>query len=116
MQTTLILQFDDTTKFQQILALAKQLKVPFQLGESSSAADDAVWDADIHPIIQSRLLKKYVETGEWDAMNDDERQDAALLERMLFDKEQPNREVYSEIETKEFLANLKKELYAVSGH
>ena len=116
MQTTLILQFDDTTKFQQILTLVKQLKVPFQFGETASNTEGSVWDEEIHPIVQERLIKKYVETGEWATMNDDERQDASLLEKMLFDREQPDYEVYSEADTKSFLANLKKELHEVSRH
>lgn len=120
MQTTLILQYDDTAKIQQILNLAKQLKMQFQLVDTlpirPSETDNGVWDADIYPIIQQRLIQKYVVTGEWEAMDDDERQDASLLEKMLYDKEQPNYEVYSEADTKTFLTHLKKELYAVSGH
>ena len=116
MQTTLILQFDDTTKFQQILTLVKQLKVPFQFGETAPNTEGSVWDEEIHPIIQERLIKKYVETGQWATMNDDERQDASLLEKMLHDREQPDYEVYSETDTKYFLANLKRELHEVSRH
>jgi hypothetical protein len=120
MQTTLIFQYDDAAKIQQILNLANQLKMQFQLVDTLpirlSETDNGVWDADIYPIIQQRLIQKYVITGEWEAMDDDERQDASLLEKMLYDKEQPDYEVHSEADTKSFLTNLKKDLYALSGH
>ena len=50
MTTTLVLQIDDSTKFRQILNLAKQLHVPFRYDtpqdEVSSETNTVVWDWD----------------------------------------------------------------------
>jgi hypothetical protein len=49
MTTRLILQFDDELKFQQILNLAKRLKVPFRfdaLPSSPILPDNIVWHWD----------------------------------------------------------------------
>ncbi len=49
MTTRLILQFDDDLKFQQILNLAKRLKVPFRfdaLPVSPNQTDNTVWHWD----------------------------------------------------------------------
>jgi hypothetical protein len=74
--------------------------------------EETIWESDIHPIIQKRLIDKYVATGEWAKMNDEERQDASLLERMLYDAEQPSEGQLPESETTQFLSDLKKGLYA----
>ena len=49
-------------------------------------------------------------------MDDEERQDASQLEKMLWQKEQTDYQVYSETETKDYLTQLKKDLYEISGH
>lgn len=49
MVKTLILQIDDATKFQQILNLAKRLKVPFRFDTSTNVlpeTDNIVWHWD----------------------------------------------------------------------
>ena len=49
MTRTLILQIDDTSKFDQILNLAKRLKVPFRFDTSppvSAETDNVVWHWD----------------------------------------------------------------------
>jgi hypothetical protein len=49
MVTTLILQIEDATKFQQILNLAKRLKIPFRFDKAPSVAnetDNVVWHWD----------------------------------------------------------------------
>ena len=38
-------------------------------------------------VVRERLRLKYVTTGEWAVMDDEDRQDASLLEGMLYDKE-----------------------------
>jgi hypothetical protein len=63
--------------------------------------------------IRERLRLKYVTNGEWEKMDDEERQDASLLEGMLYDKEQPDYETNSETDTKDFYKTLKKELHAL---
>ena len=49
MATILILQIDDATKFQQIVNLAKRLKIPFRFDTVSSSlpeTDTIVWHWD----------------------------------------------------------------------
>ena len=75
-----------------------------------------MWEEATHKIIQNRLINKYVSTGEWAKMTDDERQDASLLEKMLYDEEQPDYKVYSVEESDKILADLKNELYADSTY
>lgn len=108
---TLILRFDDSTKFDKVLQLVKQLKVSFETTEPTT-----LWEEATHKIIQNRLINKYVSTGEWAKMTDDERQDASLLEKMLYDEEQPDYKVYSVEESDKILADLKNELYADSTY
>ncbi len=113
--TTITIQFDDTTKLEKILNFIKQLKVPFHILDPQTEPE-LLWESHIHHIIQERLLEKYVKTGEWEKMDDEARQDATQVEKMLWQREQPDYHVYSEIESKEYLNQLKKELYEVSGH
>jgi hypothetical protein len=104
---TLILRFDDSTKFEKVLQLVKQLKVVFETNEPTT-----LWEVGSHKAIQNRLIEKYVATGEWAKMSDDERQDASLLEKMLYDEEQSDYKVYSVEESDKLLADLKNELYS----
>ncbi len=108
---TLVLKFDDSTKFEKVMQLVKQLKVSFETNEPTT-----LWEEGTHKIIQNRLIEKYVSTGEWSKMTDDERQDASLLEKMLFDEEQPDYKVYTIEESNKLLADLKNELYADSAY
>ena len=65
--------------------------------------------------IRLQLTEKYVTSGQWATMSDDERQDAALLERLLLQQETPQK-VYSVSESAQILADLKSELYADTTH
>jgi hypothetical protein len=107
--TSITIHFKDSTKLQKVINFIKRLQLPFQIVESE---EETIWESDIHPIIQKRLIDKYGATGEWAKMNDDERQDASLLERMLYDAEQPSEGHLPESETVQFLSDLKKGLYA----
>jgi hypothetical protein len=94
----------------KILTYLRRQNVPFSFHEE--AQDD---EADIlkTTAIRERLRLKYVVSGEWATMNEDDRQDAALLEAILYNKEQPDYTVYSEADTKSFFNDLKKQLNAV---
>jgi hypothetical protein len=87
-----------------VLSFLRQKKVPFTLNDEDTLRTEA---------IRERLRLKYVVNGEWASMDDDDRQDASLLEGILYDKEQPDYEVYSEAETKDFYTNLKQQLHAL---
>ena len=108
---TTVLQFDIQTteqqhKLQQVIEFVSNLKLPFRKVEPTESDDlETV-------TIRERLTEKYVKTGEWETMNDDDRQDAVLLEQMLWSQEQPDYEVYSVEESARILAELKAECYA----
>jgi hypothetical protein len=94
----------------RVLTLLRREKVSFTF---ESATQENEQDALRTAAIRERLRVKYVLNGEWASMDDEDRQDAALLEGMLYDKEQPDYEVYSEADTKNYLNNLKKQLHAL---
>ena len=103
--TTVTIQFDDTTKLKKILDFFKRLNVPFQILDPNSEPE-TLWEPHIHAIIQERLIEKYVKTGEWEEMSDEDRQDASQLEKMLWQKEEADYQVYSETETKDYISQL----------
>ena len=111
--TTITIQLDDTTKIQKVLNFFKRSKVSFQISEPTLESE-LLWDSQIHSVIQQRLFEKYITTDKWENMNDEERQDASQVEKMLWQREQSDYHVYSEAETKDYLTQLKKELYEVS--
>ncbi len=80
---TITIQFDDKTKLDKILNFIKRLKVPFHVLDPQNDLETQ-WDDNANAIIQSRLTEKYIKTGEWNKMDDEARQDASLLERMLY--------------------------------
>ncbi len=95
---------------ERILNYIKSEKVPYVVNEPNGNADD---DDELRTsAIRERLRQKYVTTGEWATMDDEDRIDASLLEGMLYDRENGNIETHSEADTAAFYKNLKKELYA----
>ena len=66
--------------------------------------------------VRQRLREKYVVNGTWSAMNDEEREDAAHAETMIFAKEQPDYHVYSVDETKAQRAALRQKLTQYADH
>jgi hypothetical protein len=98
--------FQDIIKFQD----TDNDLIPIQQAELEAAIKQ---ESNRTAAIRERLRLKYVTTGEWAKMDDEERQDASLLEGMLYDKDQPDYEAYSETDTKNFYKTLKKELHAL---
>jgi hypothetical protein len=94
----------EASTVETVRAFLHRKKIPFTLNDEDTIRIDA---------IRERLRLKYVINGEWAKMDDEERQDASLLEGMLYDKEQQNYETNSETDTKEFYKTLKKELHAL---
>ena len=105
--TTIIAQFDDATKLEKVIALFKILKVPFQFDNSAIEVNKEE-DAAMNAFIQDRLIKKYVVTGQWDKMDDEERQDASLLEKMLLTETEADFESVTAEEADLFLSKLKQ--------
>ena len=109
--TTLIAQFDDVTKLEKVIALFNRLKIPFQFDNSMNEVfvePNKFGDSETHAMIQDRLLKKYVETGKWDKMDDEERQDASLLEKMLLTETDADFETVTSSESELFLTKLRQ--------
>jgi hypothetical protein len=86
-----------------LMAFFKRLKIAIN---SEKKTDD---DHEIE-VVRKRLHDKYVVTGQWAKMNDEEREDAAHVESMIYAKEQPDYLAYSVSETKEYLMNLRSKL------
>ena len=102
---TLILPYSETdTEILSFIDRLRSDKKVFRIADDDTLRNEA---------IRERLKLKYVVTGEWATMDDEDRQDASLLEGMLYDKEVGNTETYSEADSKDFYSQLKKELYAV---
>ena len=103
---TITIQFDDTTKLNKILNFIKRLKVPFHILDPQGDPE-TLWDAHTNTIIQARLIEKYIKTGEWDKMDDEERQDASLLERMFYLEETGQADPLSLEENRAFANEMK---------
>ena len=109
--TTLIAQFDDTAKLEKVIALFKKLKVPFQFDDGLNGIGiepENDEDSAINALIQDRLIEKYVATGQWEKMDDEERQDASLLEKMLLTESESEFETVSADESDLFLTKLRQ--------
>lgn len=94
----------------RILDYIKREKVPYVVVPND---DDDEADAVRTSAIRERLREKYVTTGAWPTMDDEDRQDASLFEMMMYDQEQGNIEYYSEEDTRAFYKNRKKQIHAV---
>ncbi len=109
--TTLIAQFDDAKKLEKVIALFKSLKVPFQFDDGLKGIEiepENDEDSEINALIQARLIEKYVVTGQWDKMDDEARQDASLLEKMLLTETESDLETVSADESDLFLTKLRQ--------
>lgn len=92
------------SKIQQALNYLKSLGLAFRIKEETAKEDD-----DEETVaVRERLRLKYVVNGEWQNMDEEDREDAAMLEKMLWKREQPDYEVLSEEESMNVLAKLKK--------
>jgi hypothetical protein len=92
-----------------LMAFFKRLKIAIK---SEKKTDD---DHEIE-MVRKRLHDKYVVTGQWVKMDDEEREDAAHAESMIYAKEQPDYEVFSIEETDAYLTDLKNELTSNAIH
>ena len=92
------------TTLERILNYMKKEKVSYVVVPDGDDDDDDVLRTSA---IRERLRHKYVTTGAWATMDDEDRQDASLLEGMLYDRENEHSEVYSEADTAAFYKNLK---------
>ncbi len=98
MTKSLVIEFNEQDE-NRLLSFFKELKVKIK------SLDETVLE---RTWIQNELSEKYVKTGKWAAMDDDNRQDAVLAEMMLYERQNPDYGVLNEEETKDFLAKIKK--------
>ena len=98
MTKSLIIEFNEQDE-NRLLTFFKELKVKIKTLDETSV--ERSW-------VQSELTKKYVQTGEWVSMNDENRQDAVLAEMMLFERQSSDYGILNEIETKDFLAKINR--------
>jgi hypothetical protein len=70
----------EPSKIERVLQFLYREHIPFSFEPSPTLSPEDL-------AIRERLHNKYVPSGEWDAMTLDEKEDAALLESMLFFEE-----------------------------
>jgi hypothetical protein len=88
-----------------LLKYMQREKVPYAV----QTDDDEVRTA----AIKERLRQKFVVTGEWTTMDDEDRLDAALFEGMMYDNEQAPVEYHSAQDSRAFYKNQKKQNHAI---
>ena len=98
MTKSLIIEFNEQDE-NRLLTFFKELKVKIKTLDETSV--ERSW-------VQNELSKKYVQTGEWASMDDENRQDAVLAEMMLFERQSSDYGVLSERETKDFLTKINR--------
>ena len=90
----------EPSKIERVLQFLYREHIAFSVEPSS-----AVTPEDL--AIRERLHNKYVRTNEWDAMNLEEKEDAAHLESMLFLEETDQATPLNEVENLDFKNEIK---------
>ena len=88
-----------------LLKYMQREKVPYAVQNDDNAVRTAA--------IRARLHQKFVISGEWATMDDEDRLDASLFEGMMYDNEQKPVEYHSEADSRAFYKNQKKQIHAV---
>lgn len=70
----------EPSKFERLLKFLKREHITFSVEPTPSVSEEDL-------VIQERLHAKYVVNSKWESMNLDEKEDAALLETMLYERE-----------------------------
>ncbi len=120
--TEIIIRFDNPHLYERVIKFLGRLKISYQVrsdktpfnvnwAEGQSTTLEEGDDIEEILAVRQRLHEKYVITGEWHKMDDDERQDASLLEMMLYKSNDPDNVVVSTKETDNVLAQLKAGTY-----
>ena len=60
--------------------------------------------------VQNALREKYVATGEWEKMTEDEKEDSALAEMMNYERQRDDYKIMTVEDSQAFYATLKKQL------
>lgn len=98
---TITLDTNQESHLERFIRLAEQLKIAITVNKQSEETTDTLW-------IQSQLYEKYVKTGKWQNMDDEDRQDAVVLEKMLLTETRADFETVSIDEAEDFLNKLRQ--------
>ena len=90
---------EESSKFEKLLKFLYRERIAFSFDPTPSVSEEDL-------AIQERLRAKYVESGQWATMNLDEKEDAALLESMLYDREK-GIDILTPKEQSDFLSELR---------
>ena len=107
-----VFPYNESKELQKILDLAHSLKIAFRIREVDPIEPD---EGSLETItVRARLTEKYVNTGLWSTMDEEEREDAALVEMMKYTQEdlELNQPAFPESETRQYLMDLKSGKYA----
>ena len=85
-----------------LMAFFKRLKIAVVAGKKVEPQSE-------NEVVRKRLHDKYVLNGKWDKMNDDEKEDAAHAETLIYRREQ-GEDYLSQAETEQFLTEIEREL------
>jgi hypothetical protein len=97
--TITVFNSTESSKFEKLLLFLYQEGIAFSFEPTPSVSDEDM-------AIKERLRAKYEASGQWAAMNLDEKEDAALLETMLYDREK-GVELLTATEQADFLNELR---------
>ena len=97
----------ESSKFEKLLKFLYRERIAFSFEPTPSCVplDKSVSEEDL--AIRERLHNKYVLSGQWATMNLDEKEDAAILEKMLFLEETGQAEPLSLEENNAFSNEMK---------
>lgn len=103
MKETAIIEFDVQDK-DVLMSIFERFKVVFIPKKMTEIDDETVY-------VKAKLHAKYVQTGLWQSMDDEERIDAAHAETLIYRKKMGEyNEKLSEEETQTFLADMERQL------
>ena len=66
--------------------------------------------------IRQRLHDKFVVSGEWANMTDEEREDATHAETMIYGQEQADHHTYTAVESQDYRSKLREKLTSHAKH
>ena len=90
---------EESSKIEKLLKFLYKERITFDFVTTTPVTEEDL-------AIRERLRAKYVQSGAWENMSLDEKEDATLLESMLYDKEK-DAEMLSPTEQAAFLKELR---------
>ena len=97
----------ESSKYEKLLKFLYRERIAFSFEPTPSPQESSRTVSEEDLAIRERLRAKYVVSGQWANMNIDEKEDAALLETMLYDREK-GIEILTPTEQTAFLNELRE--------